>query len=150
VKRGILAIGMATLALALATGCGDDSEASITRAEFVEQGNAVCKEVLKAKTILVNQELAQRKKEGKSLELNEKSAVAVLAVALPPLFELPDKLRQLEVPEGEEEKVETIIKSYETGVSEMEEDPGNALQINYPFEEADELAEKYGLNLCQL
>jgi len=150
VKRGILATGMAILALALATGCGDDSEASITKAEFVDQANAVCKEVLKAKNVLVKEELAQIKKEGKSLELDEKDALAVIAVALPPLTELPDKLRQLEVPEGEEEPVEAIIDSYATGVREMEEDPGNAFGADYPFKEGDELAERYGLNVCKL
>jgi hypothetical protein len=150
VKRGILAIGLATLALAVAaTGCGGDSEASITKAEFVDQANAVCKEILKEKNTLVKEELAQFKKEGKSLELKENDAIAVIAVALPPITELPDKLRQLEVPEGEEDQVEAIIDSYATGVSEMEEDPGNAFGSQYPFKEGDELAEKYGLNVCK-
>lgn len=151
-KRGILAVLAAAAVMALLAGCGgDDGEtASLTKAQFVDQANAICKEVIKEKNDLVNELFEQYQKEGKSLELEPKEAGEVAAEALPPVADLPDKLRELGTPEGDEEQVEAIADSYEQGVSEMEEDPGRIYAANYPFKKGDELAEKYGLNACKL
>lgn len=149
-KRGILVAAFVLLALVLATGCGgDDSEASITKAEFIEQANAVCKKVLKAKAGVVNEELAQRKKEGKSLELDQKAASKLIAVALPPISETPEELEELGAPEGEEEKVEAMIVSFDKGLAEMEEDPESAFGGTYPLKAFDDEAEEYGLTACR-
>ncbi len=58
--------------------------------------------------------------------------------------------RASELPEGDEQQVEDIVKAMEKSVENVEAKPLVALRNTTQFAEANELAKKYGLDDCAL
>lgn len=139
---------LAALSLLFA-GCGggdDETTSSLTRAQFLKQGNAICKkseeEKGKALRALVakldpNKPITQERKEQ-----------LVLTVILPPYEQTTEDLKGLGTPEGDEEEVEAIIKAMEEAAKESRADPGVAVTSVRQFEDANKMATDYGLTSC--
>jgi hypothetical protein len=150
--KGVFLTGCAILAAAamLFAGCGDsdDATASLTRAEFIKQGNAICKKgekergkVLKAAFDLYNQGEKVTRKSRENLVVN---------VLVEPYRKMTGQLADLGAPEGDEAKVEAIIKSMEKSAKDAEQEPLTAFDSIAPFAESNKLNKEYGLTSCAI
>jgi hypothetical protein len=145
---------LAVLALAVfAAGCGggddsDDSTASITKSEFLAQGNEICKKG--------NQEIdsdfeafAEENDLKQNQNLTDAQATeASETILIPNVQDQVDQISELGAPEGEEAQVDAILVAAQEGIDELEADPTAIQGNNDPFAEANELARDYGLTAC--
>jgi hypothetical protein len=141
-------VSLAALSLLLA-GCGggDDETSSLTRKEFLKQGNAICAEQTAKRNKLIQDAIAGLD-QSKLLPKAEREQIVVDALA--PYAETPEKLAALGAPEGDEEKVEAIVEAMEKAAKDAEANPAKALTSTEQFAEANELSTEYGLTSCVL
>lgn len=145
---GSVACLLAALSLLFA-GCGggdDETTSSLTRAQFIKQGNAICKksEEEKGKAIRA---LISKLDPSKPISQKRKEQL-VVTVILPPYEQTTEDLKGLGTPEGDEEEVEDIIKEMEKAAKEAKADPGVAVTSVRQFEKANKMATSYGLTSC--
>lgn len=155
-RKGVVGSIFGLLAIALiAAGCGGGSDststtASLTKAEFLKQGNQVCaegnkeinagfEEFLKKNHLGHKQEPTKAQKE----ELAE-------TVVLPGVAKQVEGVKALGAPSGEEEQVDAIVEGAEEALEEAEEDPAAFVseEGTDPFKEVDKLTSAYGLTAC--
>jgi hypothetical protein len=143
----------AVFALALvAVGCGGDdstSTASITKAEFLTQGNAICDKGNKE----INTAFESFAKEN-NLEQNQnltdaQATEASNTILIPNVQSQVDQIRELGAPAGQETQVDAILTAAQQGIDDLKDDPTLLAQSNAdPFAEANKLARDYGLTAC--
>ncbi len=145
---GVLAIAV------VAAGCGsssDDSSESttaLTKAEFIEQGDAICEKGSKQISDEA-EEFAKDNDVDTSNPTDEQQEEVIATVVAPSLQTQADELSELGAPDGEEGKTAAIIDALEAGVEELEDDPGVLLEDGAePLDKANELATKYGFKAC--
>ena len=152
-SKSLIALLVAVSAIAMiVAGCGGSSDSSestssLTRAEFVKQGNAICakgnKEIQEGFEEF-EQEVGSQKQPTKA-QLTE----AIETIVLPAVREQVEGVQDLGAPSGEEAKVEAITDSAEEALEEGEEDPASLTSEKAdPFAKANELANEYGLTKC--
>lgn len=141
-------LGLLAVMAAVTTGCGggDDATASISRSEFIQQGNALCRrgELERGKLLQGAEKLV---KPGEELGKAGKEQL-VLTAAVTPYRKMTKELEELGAPDGEEEKVEAIIKSMEEAAQKAEDDPLLTLESIAPFVKANKLNQEFGLTSC--
>lgn len=152
-SKSLVALLVAVAAIAMiVAGCGGSSDSSestssLTKAEFVKQGNAICakgnKEIQEGFEEF-EQEVGSQKQPTKA-QLTE----AIETIVLPAVSRQVEGVKDLGAPSGEEAKVEAITDSAEEALEKGEEDPA-ALTTEKadPFAKANELANEYGLTKC--
>jgi hypothetical protein len=138
----------------IVAGCGgsDDGTAasgSLTKAEFIEKGNAICAQTNQQ----FEEEFSEFEKEHSLSGTGELSNPELIEAAedifLPTITLQMEELRALDVPSGEESKVNELLNSAEKGLREAKEKPETLLvQGGGPFAEANKLAKEYGLDKC--
>lgn len=155
-NKPLLALLAGALTIALvAAGCGgsDDSNsestASLTKAEFVKEGNAICtkgnaKIESEFEAFTKDRNLSENKAPSKVVQ--EEAAEEIL---IPLISSQVEELRALGAPEGDEGEVEKILTGAEEAIEEGEEDPASLLG-NGPgkFKEVNKQAREYGLTVC--
>ena len=150
-KKGIFALIAATMAIALvAAGCGDSDDdtttASITKAEFLKQGNAICK----AGNDEIDSEFEKFAEENNLSEDEEPTQAQFEEAAedflLPSVSRQVEEVRALGVPEGEEDAVNAFLDSAEAEVEAIEADP--SLLEGDAFEDVNKEADAIGLSAC--
>jgi hypothetical protein len=151
----LIAILAALVAVALvAAGCGSDdsttdSTASLTKAEFVKQGNAVCtqgnKEIEEGFEEFTKENNLKQNKEPSEAQFEEISE----EVLVPGIEKQIDDLRALGTPEGDEGEVDQILTSAEEALEEVEEDPSLLSEEGGgAFAKVNKEATAYGLTVC--
>jgi len=152
-KIRIAALLTAVLVLgAIAAGCGEDdsdSTATVTKAQFLKQGNAICAAGNKE----LDEEFEAFNEDGHLKENQQPSDAEAEEIAdtilLPAVTEQLDELRELDAPEGEEEQVDEILSEAESAVEEVEDDPASIVtEANSPFTRVNKMAREYGLSVC--
>jgi hypothetical protein len=147
VGKGIFRTIVAAVVVALLAGCGksETGSASLTKAQFVEEANAVCEKWQEGREDALA--AATRKFAGKksSSEMEEEAVLMILR----PYEEATRNLGELRYPEAEEAKVRAIVITMEEAAKRVKADPGTALESDLPFRKANELSEKYGLTRCK-
>ncbi|HEU4393818.1 MAG TPA: hypothetical protein VFR04_09335 [Solirubrobacterales bacterium] len=138
--------------MAIATGCGDSSDGSepaLTKAEYIKQGNAICKKGVEERIAVSEDVFKEHTKNGK-LELTQAEEEDLVSeTTLPPVRKAVEELAALAPPEGEEDTVNAIVEGFEEAVEAVEEDPGSVLGSgDSPFAEPTEKAGDYGLQPC--
>lgn len=145
-----LAVSLVVAMAAFAAGCGDDSSAnSLSKAEFVKQGDAVCKKANKAEEdeLIDYLEKASRANGGKPLTQAQESELVTTVVA--PLIQLQvDTLNDLGSPEGSEEQADAFIAELEDVLEEAEENPVGTAASGEPFAESEKMAKELGFKFC--
>jgi hypothetical protein len=148
-KRFIaLIVAVAAFAVVVA-GCGSsdsttDSTASLSKAEFVKQGNAIC--AAGNKEINAGfEELSFNKKTGPTEAQIEEVAEDTL---VPSVTKQIGEIRALGAPSGEEEAVETFLENAEKDVEDVEEDPSSVAGNGDPFAGVNKEAKAIGLDAC--
>lgn len=132
----ILAVG-ATLAALLAAGCGDSSEAAITKQAFVKQADEICetqKSEIKARA---------RTQESNNIKRTLRETTAALGVEA-------DEIEAIEIPSGEDKKVEGMLGNVRRALDFAEAKPVNVPKANEYLFRAEEEANDYGLKQCFL
>jgi hypothetical protein len=153
-RRGFLVLLLFGVGIPLtASGCGEgdsagDTTASISKAQFVKQANAIC-----AKT---NRELVDSSEEflntkilRESKSLTKAQVIALSKLALPPITEQVEELRALGAPAGDEGKVDAILSAAEEAIEKGERDPAAIYGADGgAFAKANQLSSAYGLEKC--
>jgi hypothetical protein len=145
---GVLAIAL------IAAGCGggDDTTsttAALTKAEFLKQGNQICREGNKEINAGFGEFLDKNHLHKKEPTKAQKEEVAE-TVVLPGIAKQVEGVAGLEPPSGEEDKVDAIVESAEESLEKAEEDPAAFVseEGNDVFAETNKLASAYGLTAC--
>jgi hypothetical protein len=146
VSRGFISfvLGVAVSAVFFVAGCGGGDSAP-SKAEFLEEGNAICVKGEKERTKLL---LALGRKYGNnaSMSSQEKAIIELLST-----YELTsEELGDLGPPEGDEDAVDQIIEAREEATEKVKADPATAIAGTTQFERADELAKGFGLDRCSV
>jgi hypothetical protein len=135
---------------AIAAGCGGGESAaetsSVTRAEFIKAADSICKRADEAQSAELSAYLAAYP----NAESSQVGTVKLVAAAgLPPIRSEIEELAELGLPQGEEARVEEIIKGLEKALEESEAAPAKVLdEENSPFAPVESKAAKYGLKEC--
>ena len=152
-NKGFLAALAVLVALAaLVAGCGggddttDSATATLTKTEFIKQGDAICKEANEENEAEA-EEYAEEN--GFTLEKASKDELeeAVAAVLVPSLEQQAEELDALGAPEGDEDKVEEIVVALEDATGEIEEDPSLIFE-GKSLAKPNKLAKAYGFKVC--
>ena len=149
-KRLIATLAGVVAIASIAAGCGGgdtETTASPTKAEFIEQGDAICK---KGEEKL--EEEADEFATENGIDKNKPTAAqqeeVIEQVVAPALIRQGGELRELPKPSGGEGEVEAILDALEEGAEKMEADPKQLLEGTNPVERASELARQYGFEEC--
>lgn len=139
-----MAVGLATLG----AGCGDDGDESggVTKTEYLSQARTICQKGNRALTSASNDILAKLPP-GQKLPEPEVDAF-VRNTVIPTIRDQVGQLRALTPPKGEKEHVEEIYRELDKGLDELEKDPKKLSDGSNVFAGADELAKKYGIDVC--
>lgn len=147
------AVAAAVLA-ALVAGCGGggdttDETVTLTKAEFIKQGDAICKagnEEIEAGF----EKFAEENNLPEGKEPNQEQGVEIVeTVILPSISQQGEEIRALGAPEGDEEKVDEILTSLEDAVAEGEEEPELLFEgTTDPFGKVNQITEDYGFKVC--
>lgn len=140
----IWSVAACLLMLAFA-GCGGSDDEEITKAEFIDRADAICKENTEERSAAATAFIEEHKGEPPKSAAEE----VVLEVALPAVQEELDGLSDLPKPAGEEERIEAILVALERGIERVEADPEKATQRSLGwFREFETLAIEYGFDEC--
>lgn len=142
VYRGFVVVIAITVAAALAAGCGGSDDESLTKAEFIKQGDEICLQAEETKNKALEKAFAAKGNKGSEKEFQEK---LVTDVALPPIATMTDELQELGPPD---DQAEAVVKAYEDVVGELEAEPELAFTTEEPFGRATKPAAKYGFKDC--
>lgn len=131
---------------ATASGAGSSARmASITKAEFIKRGNAICRRALEEQEATV---AAAERKLGNGRPVSSAQRERLLITLTPRFFERKtEELAKLPVPAGDEVQVRAVIVGYEAGVREIEARPVTVVK-GTPFLKGRKAAGRYGLSEC--
>lgn len=153
--KRIIPLVVAIAALVVIAGCGGGSDSSsteatttsMTKAEFVKQGNAICakgsKEINEGFEQFVEEKgLSKTKAPSKALQEE-----AVETVLIPKIRKEVESIRALGPPD---EEAEAVLDAAEAALNKGEEEPIQFLkeESTGPFAKANKLAREYGLTKC--
>jgi hypothetical protein len=150
-KVFLAAIAVLVALVAVVAGCGGgdettDETVTLTKAEFIEQGDAICKKgndqsETEAEEFAEDNDFTLEKASKGQLE------EAVSEVLVPNLERQTEELNALGAPAGDEDKVAEILGSLEDATGEIEDDPSLVFQGEV-LEKPAQLAEDYGFKVC--
>ena len=127
--------------------CGGDDDEGPSKAEFIEKADTICAKSDKDTDAIFVEAVEDPEKP------KPEEAQAAIKEALPVLKENIEELKELETPKDDEEEIETIFASMDTGVETLEKasaspDSSLAVLASEPFAQADKLAADYGMKDC--
>lgn len=143
-----LVLSLTLLALLVAVGCGgSDETSSLTKAQFVKQGNSICEDARRRQLSGVKKFLGERPPNFKSTEASQRELVA--EAGFPPIGAATEELSELEAPTGDESEVAAIVEGLEDALATTESELDQLTKESAsPFTEVNELADEYGLTSC--
>jgi hypothetical protein len=147
VRKGpfVSVVGAVLLAFVMGSGCGSDSSSTaLTKAQFVKQGNAICKEWEAGRNAAIA--AVGQKFSGKTSNAAKEKAILMI---LSPYEEAIGRLEELSAPSGDDAQIEAILASMHEAAGKVKADPGTALVSGLPFRQANKRVEDYGLNRCE-
>lgn len=155
-KKPVIGLLVAIVAIAaVVAGCGSSSSettettASISKAEFLKQGNAICaagnKEINKG-----FEEFAKKANLGHKKPSEAQFEELTETVFSPSVSRQIDEVRALGAPEGEEAKIEKFLGNAEAALEELEEEPSliGKEGKEEPFFTVNKEAAAIGLTAC--
>lgn len=151
----LLVLLVAMACVFVAAGCGSGGSSSISQAEFIKKGDAICAEGRKE----IESDLSAYLKKNKVKEFGEKGeseaeakqheVTFIETVALPGLSKQVEELKSLGTPEGAEAEAEDFFKAVEGEIKNGEKNPGPLLTTpEEVFEKSDTIAQEIGFKVC--
>lgn len=152
-SKGLIATLAGVLAIALiVAGCGsssDDTTASLTKAEFIAQADAICKkgnDEIESEFNAFAKENDIKENEEPS---KEQGAELVETVLVPNVKNQSEEIRDLGAPSADEEEITAMLDALDEGVEEAEAEPETVFTSKTdPFGPANKIAKEYGLKVC--
>jgi len=147
------AVAAAVLA-ALVAGCGSgdettDETVTLTKVEFIKQGDAICKAGNKEIEEGFEEFAEENDLPDNGEPSNEQSVEIVETVILPSIQQQGEGIRELGAPEGDEEQVDELLTSLEDAVAEGEDEPELLFEGKTdPFGDVNQQAKDYGFKVC--
>lgn len=130
------------LSLVWLAGCGGGSEGPLSKAEFIERGNAIC-----GRAATEQRALAPPATVNSQPPANRSSYVEPVLVKS--IEKELRRLKAIDLPPGDKKKIKAIFKEIEKGIKDAELDPLDPLvNATDPFRKANRLARAYGLKAC--
>ena len=148
-----LLIAVAAVAF-VAAGCGSDSSttdstASLTKAEFLKQGNAICAAGNKEINVGFEKFFKENEFSKKNQPTQADFEEGAEEIVIPSIRKQIDELKELEAPEGEEEKFEALFENAEAQLEKGEEDTSLLTDENNDlFAGVNKEAKALGLGSC--
>lgn len=153
--KPLMALLAAVTALVVIAGCGGGSDSnestnSLTKAEFLKQGNAICakgsKEIEEGFEKFAKEHGFSKKKQPSEAELNE----AVETVLIPKIRKEIESIRALGTPAEEGAEAEAVLDAAEEALEKGEENPSLMVKEESagPFAKVNKLSREYGLVKC--
>lgn len=147
-----IAFAVLAASILFASGCGgsDSTTASLSKAQFVKQADAICEAADEAQAEAL-QRFGEETPQLSNKQINSKATqeTIIKAVGLPPIRAEIKELSELGVPEGDEDQIEAIISGLEQALKQAEANPVALTdEKGGPFTEVGKLAAKYGLKAC--
>lgn len=145
-KRYGCALTVVLLAVGAGAGCGGDDEEPLSKAEYIKQGDAICKKA--------NAELEKQANEmfpglGQGEQPSEEQLKTFVEDAFSANAEQRlEDLRDLPAPEGDEDTLNRIYDGFDEAVAKVEDNPGILLREGDPFRGPSQRAENYGFKEC--
>jgi hypothetical protein len=129
-------------------GCGgddDDSSSGTTKSEFIKKADAVCKDF----NVQIQKSVEDLPEDTSQSDV----AQFTLDTAVPLFRDQLDKLRDLDVPAADADRVEQMWDDLDAGTDELEQklkdDPAGAFSEDYdPFGDVNKALNEYGLKEC--
>jgi hypothetical protein len=154
VSKLLTVAAAAAVLAALVAGCGGgddttDETVTLTKVEFIKQGDAICKagnkEIEKG-----FEEFAEENDLPENKEPSQEQGVELVeTVLLPNVQQQAEELRELGAPEGDEEQVDELLTSLEDAVAEGEDEPELLFEGKTdPFGDVNQQASDYGFKVC--
>jgi hypothetical protein len=147
-KRALFSICAALALVALIAGCGssDDSSSSLTKAEFVKKGNAICAAGNKEIEDGFEAFAEEHDLSGKQPPSEAESKEVAETVLIPAVSKQVEQIRALGPPDDEAEEV---VDSAEESLEKAEEDPVGFIEGDGAgFAATNKKARAYGLTVC--
>jgi hypothetical protein len=148
-KAGYLCILGVVTALALfMAGCGDSDETTtaLTKAQFVKQGNALCKKREDERNKEI-EAVFSKLQPGDELS-DPRQAKLIQKLIIPSYEKMIADVKGLGAPEGDEAEVDEIVAAMEKTRDELEADPEEAVFTTVMFNPPNKLVRSYGLRSC--
>jgi hypothetical protein len=138
-------LALSAVLVAAAAGCGGSDDNAPTKAEFIQQADAICKKAHDKFEKDFNQAFAGNSQPSQA-ELNK----FALSTLVPGVQGEIDDVSALQPPSGDEAEVEAIIDAVQGGVDKIKADPGVlSPQVKFdPQKKGHQLAKEYGMKEC--
>lgn len=137
-----VALAIGSLAIAAFAGCsGGQDDTEPTRAEFIEQALVICEEN--------NEYLRQAMVDTFGPDMTPDAETGIRftrEIWVPNLRQQNEDLRELDWPEGDRERIETMLDEIDRASERVEADPG--LASEGPFDEVTRKMANYGIEPC--
>jgi hypothetical protein len=146
---GVMAIAIVAAGCGSSSGGSTDTTVTLTKVEFVKQGDAICKKGSEQ----IEDEANAFAKEN-NIDINKptkgEQEEVISGVLGPALQKQADEISALGAPDGEEEKTVAIVEALESGAEELEDNPASLLERSGtgPLDKANALANKFGFKQC--
>jgi hypothetical protein len=160
---GLLAVS----ALLLVTGCGGSSSeaagdgevtveaGSLSKAEFIEQADAICEErrdqfdrEFQAQSQRVSKELANADPKSQAQIAEAAQSAIITSIFIPTYEQMAKEIGTLGVPSDDKGEVTSFVQAVQKALSEAKEDPAATFEQLTPFGQAIKIATSYGLTEC--
>ena len=148
-SKRLIALLAGVMAIAIvAAGCGGSDSDSLSKAEYIKQGDALCKkgsgEIEKEVETYARENNISLKSEPSEEQLEAISE----DVVIPAVQSQLDGLKDLGTPSEDEAKSNEVLDALEAGIEKGEEDPGAFVEGKGTLGKANELAEEFGFKVC--
>lgn len=149
-RASTVAVAAALLALG-AAGCGGGDETStdttqgtpLSKADFIAQADEICAAGSR------DLEQAQQERFGDTAPSDAEGVAFVEEDLIPTLEQEANSIDELGPPDEDIDQVNAIVDALRSGIEELESDPQALIDGDTTaFEEANELANEYGLEVC--
>lgn len=143
----------------LAIGCGDDdtpesdsgeisvSTGSLTKAQFIEQANAICTKVA-AETQQLASEYVSSLDRGSGTDPATQMATLMNTVIAPAYEKQIDEISALGAPKGDEDEVLSVLREQQRAVDQARARPAKFVQSGAAFAALLDQGRAYGLTAC--
>ncbi|MCB0863157.1 MAG: hypothetical protein KDB66_08090 [Solirubrobacterales bacterium] len=143
--RNPLAIGAATLAIALSLGlaaCGSSDDDTLSKSELITQADQICQDY--------NDKLVKIQEDsGLNNQSSNQEVVAFITDDIVPLFnDQIDELRALQPDDADADTYNEILDTLESEVKKVEDDPEAAVNQDDPFSDSSAKANDFGMKVC--
>jgi hypothetical protein len=151
----LLAVVMAAILL---IGCGDDSDSeggetgdiavetgSLTKAQFIERADAICKEEEEQREKLIGNFISSSTQGGNA---STQATTLVNTVLAPGYQRTIERISTLGAPADDEDEVTAFLTAFQKSVEEGVNEPLTFIRNPEPFPEAVRLSDKYGFEVC--